>query len=119
MEATPCATFVGRLLPHGVVATSHGVVTKRRCVSCNTSACMVCGGKCDRYGPPTYEIMHECAGSKIKAEEDEAEAFEGLVRGKQYQICPAEHCKRKLELQDGKCHLIVPFVQSTNVISRL
>lgn len=57
------------------------------------------------------DIVHEC-DLRGNAELEER-AFKGLVRGKDWQLCPNENCKRRVELSDGcnhvRCHCRTHF----------
>jgi hypothetical protein len=54
-------------------------------------------------GGVEVEIEHECDARRDG--EIEERAFKGLVRGKEWQVCPNEECKRRVELSDGCNHM--------------
>ncbi|KAK6389994.1 hypothetical protein LTR65_006047 [Meristemomyces frigidus] len=50
------------------------------------------------------ELEEEALACK-RAEEADAAAFEGLVRGKDYQLCPNKRCGRRIQLEAGCNHI--------------
>lgn len=61
------------------------------CGKCQRPSCRFCGGRLE-HDP--LLIPHQC----VHQDADET-AFEGLKKGKDYQICPSEQCGIKIELQ--------------------
>ena len=90
-----CQKFLDEKLPESS-STVHGSV-RRICQTCQRLSCLLCGGRFEHNSP---ENSHRCA----PIETDDA-AFEGLNRGKDYQICPSERCGIKIELSEA-CNAI-------------
>jgi hypothetical protein len=61
------------------------------CSKCQRPSCRLCKGRFE-HDPPrsSHRCIHNDANEK---------AFEGLKRGKDYQICPSEQCGIKIELK--------------------
>ncbi|KAK3674849.1 hypothetical protein LTR78_005193 [Recurvomyces mirabilis] len=84
-----CGSFLGaRAPPTGARAT----VT---CTSCTGNTCGLCASSF--FEPPT---QHHCTDAVDKETRD---AFEGMVKGKDYQLCP--ECCAPVELRDGCNHI--------------
>lgn len=90
-----CQQFVGEKLPESS-KNCHGS-RRRICRTCQRLSCLVCGGRFEYDSP---ENSQRCAPIEI----DDA-AFEGLKRGKDYQVCPSERCGIKVELSEA-CNAI-------------
>lgn len=73
------------------------------CSLCDTVACSSCRliiGK-------KYEWQHhQCLNRRSLQAGGFDEAFEALVRGKDYQICPNNRCQRKVEHTEGCNHMV-------------
>lgn len=65
------------------------------CGNCPCIICLSCGADA------TDHMLHACAALQV----EDGGAFQGLERGKDYQICPNRRCKRKVELRDGCNHV--------------
>ncbi|KAF2211306.1 hypothetical protein CERZMDRAFT_85485 [Cercospora zeae-maydis SCOH1-5] len=91
-----CAGRVNK--PCGAFAGSKDEMPAAACVECGTVTC----GKCDsRTGEHTNG--HECSEKK-----DDASAFAGLQKGKEYQLCP--QCATPSEIMDGCNHMTCGFM---------
>lgn len=82
----------------------------QQCEKCKSYTCMRCRG-CFRL--PHWEragdsvaIEHECDPSI--EEKIRESAFEGLQRGKHYQVCPNPVCELRIELKDACQHMTCP-----------
>ncbi|OQO13997.1 hypothetical protein B0A48_00872 [Cryoendolithus antarcticus] len=87
-----CGTFVGKALK------------RKECVKCTQCAWYTCLRCRDTFSTSDVvasriNLEHDCDPFRIPA--TEAEAFLGLVQGRDYQICPSADCGRKVELLDG------------------
>lgn len=100
----PCGHFMGRWR------------NKRDCVRCEKCMWYTCLRCSDSFSPSDTSgaqtsIDHSC--DPKREEEFENRAFQGLKLGKDYQICPNEACKRKVELSHGcnyiRCHCRTSF----------
>jgi len=69
------------------------------CKDCNNLTCRACEAPIDSYA---QAITHKCLLVRAAASDDVA--FQGLKRGRDFQLCPFESCERKIELSDG-CNL--------------
>lgn len=67
------------------------------CHNCHNPSCLACG-EFIRRGRP-----HACKPADLVKEDEEA--YKGLQRGKDYQICPSKRCGRKIQLMDGCNHI--------------
>ena len=80
----------------------------RRCVKCEECAWYTCL-RCEEsfstgdVAGAEVAIEHECDSRKDG--ELEERAFKGLTQGREWQICPNEECKRRVELSDGCNHV--------------
>nr|OQO28925.1 hypothetical protein B0A51_03945 [Rachicladosporium sp. CCFEE 5018] len=87
-----CGTFIGKAMK------------RKECVKCAKCAwytCLRCRStfSISDVAASRINLDHDCDPFRIPA--TEAEAFSGLVQGKDYQICPNSDCGRKVELLDG------------------
>lgn len=76
-----------------------------RCEKCAWYTCLRCEetfSTGDVAGAQA-SISHECDPSRDR--ELEERAFAGLKRGKDWQFCPNEGCKRRVQLKDGCNHV--------------
>jgi hypothetical protein len=94
-----CGRFVGRWV--GV----EGEVVCVRCEGCKWYTCLRCEESFSTgdVGGVEVEIEHEC--DTRRDGEIEERAFRGLVKGREWQVCPNEMCKRRVELSDGCNHM--------------
>lgn len=69
------------------------------CIKCDSLICSGCGGVYEN------DDSHGC--------KDVADAFEGLVRGKHWQVCPNTECKMRVQLREG-CNALVCASSSCN-----
>lgn len=83
-----CQKFLGEKIPENNT-TRHGQPTVI-CRKCQRRSCLLCGGRFDHDAP---QSSHRC----VPIDTGDA-AFEGLKGGRDYQICPAERCRMKIEL---------------------
>lgn len=85
------------------------------CCKCERLVCLACRGR-RLLGAP-----HRC-GAQLDL--DDAIAFEGLVRGRDYQVCPSNACKRRVQLSEGcnqitcVCGAQFCFLCGTNVLGQ-
>jgi len=100
----PCNHFMGRW---------RNARDCLRCEECMWYTCLRCS---DSFSPSDtsaaqISIEHHC--DPKREQEFENRAFNGLKLGKDYQICPNETCKRKVELSHGcnyiRCHCRTSF----------
>jgi hypothetical protein len=80
----------------------------RACVKCEACAWYTCLRCEESFSTSDVEganaaIEHECDPHRDR--EFEERAFRGLKRGSEWQICPNEKCKRRVELSDGCNHV--------------
>jgi hypothetical protein len=92
-----CGAFLGQKanLPEGVPV--------KKCPACGGGAlgsCMHCGDILP-LGNMSAIALHECT---VVSSDDEA--FEGLLRGEHYQICPGDGCHMRVELAEA-CNAVV------------
>lgn len=92
----PCGAFVGRGREDKACV---------RCAECMWYTCLRCEESFSTadVGGEEVEIRHEC-DPRMNAELEER-AFSGLVRGVDWQFCPNEECRRRVELSDGCNHI--------------
>jgi hypothetical protein len=83
-----CQKFLGEKIQESNT-TRHGQPTVI-CQKCQRRSCLLCGGRFDHDAP---QSSHRC----IPIDTDDA-AFEGLKRGRDYQICPSDRCGMRIEL---------------------
>lgn len=94
-----CGQFMGRW---------SGVVSSACCVKCEACAWFMCLRCEESFSTGEVEgvetaIEHECDPRRDL--ELEERAFRGLKRGREWQLCPNEVCKRRVELSDGCNHM--------------
>jgi len=95
-----CGTFVGRWRE---TRTDGSFCV--RCDECAWYTCLRCEetfSTGDVAGSQAA-IAHECDPSRDK--ELQERAFAGLKRSRDWQLCPNENCKRRVELKDGCNHV--------------
>ena len=80
-----CGACVGRRTAESSVTT---------CPTCSGRICTACGNSTRTCG------THDCCSSNAPKSPD---AFDGLVRGRDYQLCPG--CSTRIELRDGCNHM--------------
>ncbi|KAM0723422.1 hypothetical protein Q7P37_000408 [Cladosporium fusiforme] len=93
-----CGNFVGRWQEAKVCV---------RCEACMWYTCLRCEesfSTSDAVPGREISIAHECDPSRDR--EVEERAFKGLVRGREWQMCPSERCKRRVELKEGCNHVV-------------
>jgi len=95
----PCGKFVGKWSGVG------GAVVCVKCEDCAWYTCLRCEETLSTGDVAGAEaaIEHEC--DPRRDGELEERAFRGLKKGKEWQICPNEQCKRRVELSDGCNHM--------------
>ncbi|KAM0703776.1 hypothetical protein Q7P35_009715 [Cladosporium inversicolor] len=93
----PCGEFIGVRQRPG----KHDTLVFGRCRVCKNATCMVCD---DYSSDPTIMLQHICTG-KSSANEQRAQAFVGLKRGKDWQQCPNRLCARRIELSAACNHI--------------
>jgi hypothetical protein len=94
-----CGRFVGKW------AGAGGAVACVKCEDCAWYTCLRCA---ETFSPGDVAgaeaaIEHECDARRDG--ELEERAFEGLKKGREWQVCPNEECKRRVELSDGCNHM--------------
>lgn len=91
-----CHSFVGEMIPR----SNNMGQSITACRECQRPLCLLCGGRFEHN--PTDD-SHRC----VPIDTADA-AFEGLKRGKGYQICPSERCGMRIELSEAcnamRCH---------------
>lgn len=94
---------VGRALEECGHFVGEKTSTKRDgiCQVCYGWLCWKC---CKPLDDPDELWTHNCSEDSAERRADAA-AFEGLVRGKDYQLCPKESCKLPVGLADGCNHV--------------
>ncbi|TKA83598.1 hypothetical protein B0A55_00406 [Friedmanniomyces simplex] len=92
VETGQCLNFLG------VAKETKGTILT--CPSCDGSSCGTCGFPLDPSGE-TQE--HKCDPSKLGAEPD---IDKTLLRGRDFQICPGETCRRYYGLWEG-CNAMI------------
>ncbi|KAF2486673.1 hypothetical protein BDY17DRAFT_291916 [Neohortaea acidophila] len=91
-----CGEYVGHIPEAWREDIAAGVISRGHCKLCSSIHCLICG---DLLTIPEHicTTLPDCANDNA--------AFEGLIRGKDYQICPVRRCRRKIQLSDG-CNLV-------------
>ena len=76
-----------------------------KCEACAWYTCLRCEESFSTHdvGGAEAAIEHECDARRD--EELEERAFRGLERGREWQVCPNQDCKRRVELSDGCNHM--------------
>lgn len=69
-----------------------------RCKRCQGLTCMICDASI------LLTPDHDCPGES-PAEAKLNEAFAGLVKGRHYQECPNDECRRRIELSEACNHI--------------
>jgi hypothetical protein len=98
-----CGKFVGRW--RGEKDSQFGVARCVKCEDCAWYTCLRCEESFSTRDVAGSEaaIEHECDATR-DGELDER-AFRGLQQGREWQVCPNEGCKRRVELSDGCNHV--------------
>jgi len=86
-----CGAFVGSIDKWWKHNVQLGVSPSTSCKACKSLYCMNCG--------ESFVRPHRCRNPG-PIEHDNG-AFDDLVKGKDYQVCPSVNCGRKIELRDG------------------
>lgn len=74
---------------------------KIRCGECNALTCYPCGANA------TESVAeHVCPGAPDEESEKTENPFNGMQRGKEYQLCPNPECGTPVELRDGCNHMV-------------
>jgi hypothetical protein len=97
MTREPCGEFIGVRQR----SSKSDMLVLGRCRSCKNATCMVCDGY---SSDPATTLQHICTG-KSSANEQRAQAFVGLKRGKEWQQCPNRLCARRIELSAACNHI--------------
>ncbi|EMC94490.1 hypothetical protein BAUCODRAFT_25669 [Baudoinia panamericana UAMH 10762] len=85
-----CGSFLGALMPPSEARATYV------CLKCNGSTCGICASS-------ILERPQQHVCEDVTEECKEEDAFEGLVKGQDYQICPG--CAARVELRDGCNHI--------------
>ena len=93
----PCGEFIG--VRHRM--SEPDILVLGRCRKCKNSTCMICE---DYSSDPATMLQHICTG-KSTANEQRAQAFVGLKRGKEWQSYPNRLCMRRIELSAACNHI--------------
>lgn len=93
----PCGEFIGVRQK----SNKSDMLVLGRCRTCKNATCMVCD---DYFSDPATMLQHICTG-KSSANEQRAQAFVGLKRGKDWQQCPNRLCARRIELSAACNHI--------------
>lgn len=93
-ELVECGAFVGPRATSGRATT---------CTRCWVFVCARCGAS------RSHNLaMYECCSEQQPEAVIEPKSFEGLVRGRDYQLCPSSSCGMPVYLGDGCNHVICP-----------
>jgi len=93
----PCGEFIGVRQN----SRKSDILVLGRCRTCKNFTCMICE---DYSSDPAATLQHVCTGKSI-ANEQRAQAFVGLERGKEWQQCPNRLCARRIELSAACNHI--------------
>jgi hypothetical protein len=96
----PCGEFIG--VRHRL--SKPDVLVLGRCKECKNATCMMCD---DYSSDPATTLQHICTGNS-SANEQRAQAFVGLKRGREWQQCPNRLCGRRIELSAACNHITCP-----------
>lgn len=97
-----CGTFLGeRKTPDHF---KPNLVSAAKCPKCLTLTCIVCE---ELYSQLFAPLQHHCPGLSKRLSE-EYRMLSGLQRGKHWQRCPNEQCRRVFELKEACNHLTCP-----------
>lgn len=96
-----CNTFLGQSVEKPSDVLAHGSQLVAKCSKRHRFSCRACG---ERIEDPNTARDHKCI--PLSAADAEHEAFDGLKRGRDYQICPSEKCGRRVELSSGCNHIV-------------
>jgi hypothetical protein len=93
----PCGEFIG--VRHRL--SKPDMLILGRCKKCKNATCMTCD---DYSSDATVTLQHVCKG-KLSTDDQRAQAFGGLERGKDWQQCPSRQCGRRIELSAACNHI--------------
>lgn len=93
----PCGEFIGVRQNQ----SKPDMLVLGRCKKCKNATCMICE---DYSSDPATTLQHICTGRSI-ANEQRAQAFVGLKRGKEWQQCPNRLCAHRIELSAACNHI--------------
>lgn len=93
----PCGEFIGLRQ----TMSKPDILVLGLCRECKNPTCMICE---DYSSDPATTLQHICTGKSI-ANEQRAQAFVGLKRGKEWQSCPNRLCMRRIELSAACNHI--------------
>ena len=74
---SPCGTFVSKLMSIQEIATQGRAGKTTQCDICNSAICLICG-----------EVGNHLFCRPRRQLVEDIKAFEGLTKGKDYQVCP-------------------------------
>jgi hypothetical protein len=99
----PCNTFLGARIrsTFDILANNGELVV--RCRECHNLSCRACKTHIHSL---THATTHECV--PMRAADPDGAAFQGLKRGRDFQLCPSEECEMRIELADGCNHVRYP-----------
>ncbi|EMC94255.1 hypothetical protein BAUCODRAFT_52249, partial [Baudoinia panamericana UAMH 10762] len=95
-HSEPCNTFLGKWELSKYL---------RKCEKCNWYTCLRCRethSTSDAAGRKA-KMTHDCDPDTVV--QGREEAFKGLVRGKDYQDCPNDQCRTRIELKEACNHV--------------
>jgi len=95
-----CNNFLGARILSTVDVFINNDELVVRCEDCENLSCRACENRIKSFA---QAVAHKCLPARASDTNDAA--FEGLRRGKDFQICPYENCQRKIELIDGCNHI--------------
>ena len=96
-QQEPCGEFIGMRQR----SSKPDTLVLGSCKKCRNATCMIC----DAYSSdPAATLQHFCIG-KSTANEQRAQAFVGLKRGREWQECPNRLCARRIELSAACNHI--------------
>jgi hypothetical protein len=98
-----CNTFLGARIRSTVDVLGNNGELVVRCKECHNLSCRACETHIHGLA---QAMNHKCL--PVRAADPDDAAFQGLKRGKDFQLCPFEECERKIELNDGCNHIRCP-----------
>lgn len=95
-----CNGFLGARTRSAVDVLFNNGKLVVNCKECGNLSCRACE---DHITNSARAVAHKCLPARASDTNDAA--FEGLRRGRDFQLCPFESCQRKIELMDGCNHV--------------
>jgi hypothetical protein len=98
-----CNTFLGARIRSTFDALANNGELVVRCRECHNLSCRACETHIHSL---THATTHEC--TPMRAADPDDAAFQGLKRGRDFQLCPSEECGMRIQLFDGCNHVRCP-----------